>query len=83
MQKSFWRITPKCAELANYYGLANEAKTGLNKLMYMAQSSFLATLAQKNQSSISTENSRLQQETRSRGPGQDKEGKPKVYTLQT
>jgi RNA-directed DNA polymerase len=45
--------------IANYYGLANEAKTGLSKLMYLAKSSFLATLAWKHQSSISKENSRL------------------------
>jgi Type II intron maturase len=69
--------------LANYYGLANEAKTGLNKLMYLAKSSFLATLAWKNRSSISKENARLRQ-------GKDliilvktKEGRPKRYTLFT
>ncbi len=69
--------------LANYYALANEAKTGLSKLMYLAKSSFLATLAWKHKSSISKENSRLRQ-------GKDliiltkaKEGKPKRYTLFT
>ena len=67
--------------LANYYGLANDAKTGLNKLMYMAQSSFLATLAQKNQSSISTENSRLRQDKDLAVLVKTKEGKPKRYTL--
>ena len=30
--------------IANYYALANEAKRGLYKLMYLAKSSFLATL---------------------------------------
>jgi RNA-directed DNA polymerase len=69
--------------LANYYALANEAKTGLSKLMSLAKSSFLATLAMKHQSAISKENSRLRQ-------GKDiviyvktKEGKPKRYTLFT
>jgi len=69
--------------LANYYALANEAKTGLTKLMYLAKSSFLATLAWKHKSSISKENARLRQ-------GQDlvvlaktKEGNPKRYTLFT
>ena len=47
--------------IANYYALANEAKTGLDKLMYLAKSSFLATLAWKHQSSMSQENSRLRQ----------------------
>ena len=51
--------------------------------MYLAKSSFLATLAWKHKSSISKENSRLRQ-------GKDliiltktKEGKPKRYTLFT
>ena len=69
--------------LAHYYALANAAKTGLSKLMYLAKSSFLATIAKKHKSSMSTENSRLRQ-------GKDiviltntKEGKPKRYTLFT
>jgi Type II intron maturase len=69
--------------IAHYYGLANEAKTGLSKLLYLAKSSLLATLAWKHQSSISKENARLRQ-------GKDltilvntKEGKPKRYTLFT
>src|SRR5262249_19248890 len=69
--------------LANYYALANQAKTGLSKLMYFAMSSFLATLAQKHNSSISKEHAKLRQ-------GKDlviltktKEGKPKRYTLFT
>jgi RNA-directed DNA polymerase len=69
--------------MANYYALANGAKTGLQKLMYLAKSSFLATLAKKHNSSISQENARLRQ-------GKDiviyvrtKEGKPKRYTLFT
>src|ERR1700674_1210128 len=70
-------------ELANYYALANGAKRGLSKLMYLAKSSFLATLAWKHKSSISKENARLRQ-------GKDitvlihgKEGRPKRYTLFT
>jgi Type II intron maturase len=47
--------------LANYYALANAAKTGLTKLMYLAQSSFLATLAWKHKSSMSKEYSRLRE----------------------
>jgi hypothetical protein len=69
--------------LANYYGLANEAKTGLQKLMYLAKSSFLATLAKKNQSSISKENSRLRQGKDLTVLVKTKEGKPKRYTLFT
>src|SRR5262249_2896219 len=67
--------------LANYYGLANGAKTGLHKLMYMAQSSFLATLARKHQSSISKENARLRQGKDLVVLGNTKEGKAKRYTL--
>jgi group II intron reverse transcriptase/maturase len=69
--------------LANYYGLANEAKTGLQKLMYLAKSSFLATRAWKNQSSISKENSRLRQGKDLTVLVKTKEGKPKRYTLFT
>ena len=69
--------------LANYYGLANEAKTGLQKLMYLAKSSFLATLAKKNQSSISQENARLRQGRDLTVLVKTKEGRPKRYTLFT
>jgi len=69
--------------LANYYALANEAKTGLSRLMYVAKSSFLATLAWKHQSSISKENSRLRQERDMTVLTSTKEGKPKRYTLFT
>jgi hypothetical protein len=69
--------------IANYYGLANEAKTGLSKLMYLAKSSFLATLAWKHQSSISQENSRLRQGKDLTVLVNTKEGKPKRYTLFT
>ena len=69
--------------IAHYYALASEAKTGLDKLMSLAKSSFLATLARKHQSSLSKENAKHRQ-------GRDitvlintKEGKPKRYTLFT
>jgi RNA-directed DNA polymerase len=69
--------------LANYYGLANEAKGGLHKLMHLAKSSFLATLAWKNQSSISKENARLRQGKDLTVLVKTKEGRPKRYTLFT
>jgi|RhiMetdeSRZDD1v2_1073273.scaffolds.fasta_scaffold183259_1 group II intron reverse transcriptase/maturase len=69
--------------LANYYALANEAKSGLNKLMYLAKSSFLATLAWKHNSSISKENARLRQGKDLTVHVSTKEGKPKRYTLFT
>jgi hypothetical protein len=69
--------------LANYYALANGAKTGLSKLMYLAKSSFLATLARKHHSSISQENSRLRQGKDHTALVNTKEGKPKRYTLFT
>ncbi len=69
--------------IANYYALANGAKGGLRKLMYLAQSSFLATLADKFKSSISKELLKHRQ-------GKDivvltkmKEGKSQRYTLFT
>src|SRR5262245_4237771 len=69
--------------IANYYGLANEAKTGLSKLMYLAKSSLLATLAWKHQSSISKENARLRQGRNLTVLVNTREGKPKRYTLFT
>lgn len=69
--------------LAKYYVLANEAKTGLSKLVYLAKSSFLATLAWKHQSSISKENSRLRHGKDITVLTNTKEGKPKRYTLFT
>jgi len=69
--------------LANYYALANEAKTGLQKLMYLAKSSFLATLAWKHKSSISKENSRLRKGKHMTVFVKTKEGKSKSYTLFT
>ena len=69
--------------LANYYALANGAKTGLQKLMSLAKSSFLATRALKHGSSISQENARLRQGKDMMGLTNTKEGKPKRYTLCT
>jgi RNA-directed DNA polymerase len=67
--------------IANYYALANNAKGALRKLMYIAESSFLATLANKHKRSMSQIASKLRQ-------GRDlcvttftKEGKAKRYTL--
>ena len=47
--------------LANYYALANGAKRGLQKLMYLAESSFLATLAWKHKTSVSQISSKFRQ----------------------
>jgi hypothetical protein len=47
--------------IANYYAIANGAKEGLKKLMYIAESSFLATLADKHNSTISQIASKLRQ----------------------
>src|SRR5207244_6913631 len=47
--------------IANYYALANEAKGGLKKLMYIAERSFLATLANKHDSSTTQIASKLRQ----------------------
>jgi hypothetical protein len=69
--------------IANYYALANGAKTGLTKLMYLAKSSFLATLAKKHQSSISKENARLRRGKDITIYVKTKEGKAKRYTLFT
>ncbi len=69
--------------LANYYALANGAKTGLQKLMDLAKGSFLATLARKHQSSISKENSRLRQGKDITVLTKTKEGKAQRYTLFT
>jgi len=69
--------------LANYYALANGAKKGLSKLMYIAKSSFLATLARKHKSSISKENSRLRQGRDTVVLSKTKEGRTKRYILFT
>jgi Type II intron maturase len=67
--------------IANYYALANEAKGGLDRLIYLAKSSFLATLAKKHNSSISQINSKLRQGSDICVTTYTKEGKVKRYTL--
>src|SRR2546428_11334396 len=47
--------------IANYYALASGAKQGLNKLMYLAESSFLKTLANKHDTTASKIASKLRQ----------------------
>jgi len=69
--------------IANYYALANGAKQGLNKLMYMARSSFLATLACKHDSSIGKELTKHRHGSNICVTINTKEGKPKRYTLFT
>jgi len=67
--------------IANYYALATGAKEGLHKLMYLAESSFLKTLANKHDTTVSQTVRQLRQ-------GHDlvvttctKEGKPRRYLL--
>ena len=67
--------------IANYYALANEAKGGLKKLMYIAESSFLATLANKHNSTISQIASKLRQGNDLVVTTNTKEGKQRRYTL--
>jgi len=67
--------------IANYYALANNAKRGLQKLMYIAQSSFLATLANKHHISLSQTAAKLRIGNDICVITQTKEGKPRKYTL--
>jgi len=67
--------------IANYYALANNAKGGLHKLIYIAESSFLATIANKHDSSISKEAARLRQGKDLCVTIQTKAGKVKRYKL--
>jgi RNA-directed DNA polymerase len=67
--------------IANYYALASHAKTSLHKLMFIAESSFLATLADKHNSSISKTLSKLRQGRDLWVTTRTKEGKPKKYRL--
>jgi len=69
--------------IANYYALANGAKTGLDKLIYLAKSSFLATLARKHKSSISKESAKHRQGRDTTVLVKTQEGRPKRYTLFT
>jgi RNA-directed DNA polymerase len=67
--------------IANYYALAKNAKRSLTKLMFLAQSSFLATLANKHNRSISQTTSKLRQGRDLCVTTYTKEGKPRRYTL--
>jgi len=67
--------------IANYYALATGAKQGLHKLMYLATYSFLATLANKHDSSISKELAKHRQGGDIVATIKTKEGKFKRYTL--
>ncbi len=69
--------------IANYYSNANGAKEGLRKLMYMARSSFLATLASKHDSTISKELAKYRHGSDIVATIRTKEGKIKRYTLFT
>lgn len=67
--------------IANYYALANNAKRDLQKLMFIAESSFLATLANKHDISIEKVASKLRQGRDLCVTTYTKEGKPRRYTL--
>jgi retron-type reverse transcriptase len=67
--------------IANYYAMANEAKGGLKKLMYIAESSFLATLANKHNSSTTKVASKLRHGRDFMITTDTKEGKQRRYTL--
>jgi len=67
--------------IANYYALATGAKQGLNKLMYMAESSFLKTLANKHDTTASQIASKLRQGNDLIVTTYTKEGKSKRYKL--
>jgi len=67
--------------IANYYALASGAKQGLNKLMYLAESSFLKTLANKHDTTASKIASKLRQGNDFIVTTYTKEGKPRRYKL--
>ena len=67
--------------LANYYALAQGAKEGLRKLLFVAEGSFLATLANKHSSSITKELAKHRQGKDIVVLAKTKEGKQKRYTL--
>ena len=67
--------------IANYYALANNAKRDLHKLMFLAESSFLATLANKHDMSIGKIASKLRQGRDLCVTTHTKEGKSRRYTL--
>ncbi len=67
--------------IANYYALATGAKQGLNKLMYLAESSFLKTLANKHDTTASRMASKLRQGNDLIVTTHTKEGKTRRYKL--
>jgi len=67
--------------IANYYALATGAKRGLQKLMYMAESSFLRTMANKYDTSATEIASRLRQGRDLVVTTKTKEGKARRYIL--
>ena len=67
--------------IANYYALATGAKQGLNRLMHLAESSFLKTLANKHDTTASKIASKLRQGNDLIVTTNTKEGKPKRYKL--
>ena len=67
--------------IANYYALATGAKRGLQRLMFMAESSFLKTLANKHKTSATDIASKLRQGRDLAITTRTKEGKPKRYVL--
>jgi len=67
--------------VANYYALANGAKRGLQQLMYMAESSFLKTLANKHKTSATAVASKLRQGRDLAVTTKTKEGKTRRYVL--
>src|SRR2546428_7310106 len=67
--------------IANYYALASGAKQGLNKLMYLAESSFLKTLANKHDTTASKIASKLRQGNDFIVTTYTKERKPRRHKL--
>jgi RNA-directed DNA polymerase len=67
--------------IANYYALATGAKRGLQRLMFMAESSFLRTLADKHDMTATAVASKLRQGRDFVITTQPKEGKARRYVL--
>jgi hypothetical protein len=67
--------------IANYYALATGAKRGLQRLMYIAETSFLKTLANKHKTTVSQIASKLRQGRDLVVTTRTKEGKTKRYKL--
>ena len=67
--------------LANYYALASDARTGLQRLMLMAKYSFLATLACKHASTTRQMYAQYRQGNRVTVTAKVEKGKDRTYTL--